>query len=417
MRAFRVVSTLDAGLRLLERGADPNAHYMWGGQYCFTVLTGVFGQGEDGPANQPEHPDMVSFARALLEAGADPNDSQAAYNRMFERDDTCLRLLVEYGLKADDRNNWLEEHSGTKLPNPSETMHYQLIQAIHRGNVDRARLLIDAGVSLDRPDDTYDTITKGRTPYEAAMLLGQRRIAAHLLAAGAAKTALSGPDELHAELMAGDAERARSLMKAQPALADEIAPRREAMVHDAAATANHSALRAMAALGFDIRMPGRRSPLHMAAFNGDLGTLGLLIELGADPALRDPDHLSPAIGFALHAGRADVVAYLETQRMDVFTAASLGLAERLEQILATSPDDLERRFASVVPDGCGAADRDWLTPLAAAAANGRADTVRHLIDRGADPAANDGEGTSILDLARASGDEETVSIVEAALRS
>ena len=42
-------STLAVARLLLERGADPNAHYMWGGQCRFTVLTGAFGEGEMGP--------------------------------------------------------------------------------------------------------------------------------------------------------------------------------------------------------------------------------------------------------------------------------------------------------------------------------------------------------------------------------
>ena len=46
----------------------------------FTVLTGVLGYGEHG---QPWHPHAIAFARLLLEAGADPNDGQALYNRMF----------------------------------------------------------------------------------------------------------------------------------------------------------------------------------------------------------------------------------------------------------------------------------------------------------------------------------------------
>ncbi|MEM7259161.1 MAG: ankyrin repeat domain-containing protein, partial [Pseudomonadota bacterium] len=76
-------STLEVGRLLLQAGADPNAHYYWGGTYRFAVLTGVFGDGEGGKARLPEHLDMVHFARALLDAGANPNDSQGAYNRCF----------------------------------------------------------------------------------------------------------------------------------------------------------------------------------------------------------------------------------------------------------------------------------------------------------------------------------------------
>ena len=101
------VSTLNVGRLLLERGANPNVHYLWDGQYRFTALTGVFGHGEGGSDKLPEHPDCDRFARLLLGAGADPNDSQAAYNRMLSGDNSCLKILLEYGLANSDKNNWL----------------------------------------------------------------------------------------------------------------------------------------------------------------------------------------------------------------------------------------------------------------------------------------------------------------------
>src|SRR5207237_1397805 len=64
----------------------------------FTALTGAFGEGEGGPARQPRHPYSVELATALLDAGADPNDGQALYNRMFTPDDDWLALLFRYGL-------------------------------------------------------------------------------------------------------------------------------------------------------------------------------------------------------------------------------------------------------------------------------------------------------------------------------
>ena len=50
---------------------------MWGGDCRFTALTGASGEGEQGPVNQPPHPEWEAFARLLLDAGADPNDGQA----------------------------------------------------------------------------------------------------------------------------------------------------------------------------------------------------------------------------------------------------------------------------------------------------------------------------------------------------
>ena len=97
------------------------------------------------------------------------------------------------------------------------------------------------------------------------------------------------------------------------------------MISDAVATANRMAIATLVDLGLDIVGKGGRPPVHMADWNGDLETVRFMIDKGADPSLRDPDHFSPAIGFALHAGRPEMVAFLETQKMDVFTAAARGL--------------------------------------------------------------------------------------------
>ncbi len=89
---------LDVARMLLAAGADPNAGYLWQGLACpFTVLTGVFGEGELGPVRQPRHPCAQPLARLLLTAGADANDAQALYNRMFEPGNDHLELLFELG--------------------------------------------------------------------------------------------------------------------------------------------------------------------------------------------------------------------------------------------------------------------------------------------------------------------------------
>ena len=36
--------------------------------------------------------------RSSIEAGADPNDAQTLYNRMFSRDDEHLRFLFAHGM-------------------------------------------------------------------------------------------------------------------------------------------------------------------------------------------------------------------------------------------------------------------------------------------------------------------------------
>ncbi len=126
-------STLETARLLIKRGANPNAFYLWGGDYRFTALTGAFGEGEQGPVNQPAHPAWEALARLLLNAGANPNDGQALYNRMFGSCNRCLEILLEYGLNRRHRINW---RSGK-----GRVLDYQLDWAVrnHPGPPSRAR--------------------------------------------------------------------------------------------------------------------------------------------------------------------------------------------------------------------------------------------------------------------------------------
>ena len=123
---------------LLERGADPNAHFMWGGRYRFTALTGAIGEGEAGLRNQPPHPQARELVILLLEAGADPNDAQGLYNSQFSSGDQWLQLLLRYGLSAKDRINW-------KSSRRAQTLDYLLSAAAREGLGPRVDLLLRAG--------------------------------------------------------------------------------------------------------------------------------------------------------------------------------------------------------------------------------------------------------------------------------
>jgi ankyrin repeat protein len=67
----------------------------------------------------------------------------------------------------------------------------------------------------------------------------------------------------------------------------------------------------MAALHFDLNEIKRTTALHNAAGSGHLQMVKLLIELGADPLIRDTEFNARPIGWARYGERQDVVEYLE----------------------------------------------------------------------------------------------------------
>ncbi len=410
-------SSFPAAHRLLERGANPNAHYMWGGQYKFTALTGVFGEGEGGPEKQPEHADMVPFARALLERGASPNDSQAAYNRCFTSNNTCLELLLEYGLSAKDKNNWFLMEDDKLVPHPSETMHFQLMNAIRRGFTERAQLLIDHGADLNKPDDTYDTRTKGKTPWQAAVLHGQTQIADALRAAGADTPALSPSDRFDAACMTGNTEEARSILAINPELTSQAPPRQNELLCDAAKLENIVALQTMIALDFNLNQPCARTPLHEAALNDNPEIVQLLLDAGADAKQRDAYHLAPPVGWALHAGHERIIAILDQADMDIFTAAARGNLKRLTAHLSATPNTVNMTFAEVRPPKSTETSNDWMTPIVYAVLNDRAAVVETLLTKGADPTINNNAGISLTTLANEHASNAVQGMIHAATTS
>ena len=243
------VSSYQAGLVLLKAGADPNAHHMWGGTYRFTVLTGIFGDGEGGKASVPEHPEMIPFARAVLDAGANPNDCQGAYNRCFSPDDTLLELVLEYGLKDSDRSDWWQSDESQEL-SEHRTMHFQLIMALRWGFADRARLLIENGVDLESTDKNYySNDPVGYTPYQVALMRGLPEIAELIKAKGGRSDPLERADQFYAACMAGDLEAARALT--QEYLGHS--PDKDAQIlREAAENGNLGAVKTMIEVGFDL---------------------------------------------------------------------------------------------------------------------------------------------------------------------
>jgi Ankyrin repeats (many copies) len=302
---------------LLDAGADPDDGCLWKGLAPpFTVLTGVFGEGEDGPGRQPRHPQSLALARLLLEAGADPNDGQTLYNRMFRADDDHLELLFAYGLGTGDGGPW-RARLGDALDSPAAMVRGQLGWAVGHGFTNRVRLLVDHGVDVRSP-----IRRDGRTPIDVAVRGGHTAIVELLAEAGAGRPEISGVDALVAACLAADRATAARLAGESGLLA-RTREERPALVVEAAEGRRVEALALLAELGFDLdaqldaELNARLvlgvsggTALHWAAWRGDVDLARRLLELGADPGVRDTKFAMTPLEWARHASQDAMAAFL-----------------------------------------------------------------------------------------------------------
>jgi len=382
-------STLEGARLLIEHGADPNAGFLWEGGYLFTALTGVLGLGEDdvfrtqGPLWQPPHQHWVEFARLLLEAGADPNDNQALYNRMQYPNDEHLKLLFEYGLGKDQGGPWFKRffqhwpHSSMPR-SPSDILAYQLRWAIGSNYFDRVKLLVENGVDVNGAHG-------GVTPYEAAVSNGHQQIADYLVAKGAKPVAvsLSTANEFSIACYRDDADRVRELVASDPSLLNDA----EGLLTAVAEGGCVDCVRALVELGVDVNgKAGSESPLHCAARAGQLETVKLLVELGADVHARDKCWNSPPLGFANYKGQRAVVAYL-LQFARIWEAVEYGGLDRVRASLRENPECVNAR------------DDEGCTPLHYPFQDTQhgEEIIELLIEHGADINARDNEGRTPVD--------------------
>jgi len=308
-----LAATLEAARLLLDAGADPNAGYLWHGLPTpFTVLTGVFGEGELGPVRQPRHPHSLALARLLLEAGADPNDGQALYNRMFLPGSDHLELLFEFGLGTGDGGPW-RRRLGDALASPADLVRGELAWAITHGMTERVRLIVSHGADLTAP-------LEGVTATSMAATTGHADLVDYLVAHGAPPPDLAPAEAFTAAALAADRARLGELLAGHPGLAAEVRAARPALITWAAACGNPAAVELLAELGFDVNASGRtdvpgdqpwQTALHKAAEDGNLDVARTLLRLGADPDIRDHRFGSTPLGWARYFGQRALIELLE----------------------------------------------------------------------------------------------------------
>jgi ankyrin repeat protein len=351
---------------LLEFGADPNAHTMKGNAdkrldqepRRFTALTGVFGGGSTGFANQPPHPQWREFAELLLRHGADPSDEQAlAINQ-----DASLPLLLQHGLNPEDLGS-----------DRKTLMGRALFLAARRGNAEQVSLLLNYRA---RTDEQFG----GKLVWEQAMGFGHFDIAPLLEQAGAPRAELNAVDRFVSFCMAGDETAARAMLTSDPDLFSR-APKD--LVHRAVSTKRKQAVKLVLDLGFDPNWQEDNAAIHEAgvlAENDDV--LRALLAGGASLKLRDPWYDGTGIGWAeffAHDKLRDKL--LSEPDICLLDALDFGRYDRVPDILARDPGALNRPFARCISRD--PTENDSQTPLARMMARGNEDAVGVLREHGA----------------------------------
>jgi ankyrin repeat protein len=151
------------------------------------------------------------------------------------------------------------------------------------------------------------------------------------------------------------------------------------------------------------------TPLHAAAFHGNLSAVSVLLKHGASVSIRDEKYHGTPAGWANHAGHAEVRNLILQGPVDLIEAVENGLTKRILGILAQEPDRLNRPFRDYPLYPLYA--EGWHTPLAFAVVQGRVDSVRTLLDQGADSTVRNPEGRSLYQLAQEKGHEEITGLL------
>ena len=294
---------LRAAKALLDAGADPNSGFWTTGTYP-EFETALY-----GAAGIAHHPEMT---RLLLEYGADPNDGEAVYHSPETYENGAMQLLVETGkLSAEslvlmlirkhdwhdyDGQKYLLEHGADpnrKWNHGWRPMHH----ALARDNrIETIELLLDHGADPTLKDEGDSAIViAGHRGRRDVLELFERRGIPMLL---------SNADELIAACAKNDSTAVRALAREELTGVDEIMTISGQLIVEFAGNGNTDGVRQLLDIGIGVNSKFARgdgywdlapnaTALHNAAWRLRHDTVRLLVERGANVNAKDGKGRTP----------------------------------------------------------------------------------------------------------------------------
>jgi ankyrin repeat protein len=404
---------------LLAHGADPNLR-------------------DDGDNAMPLHfaveKGHLPIVRKLIEHGADPIGGGDLHQLEVIGWATCFAREPQPDLIA-----YLLSHGAT----------HNIFSAVATGTIDAIRSIGSISrAELDRP---MDGTNHRRRPLHLAVLKRQPQALEALLALGADTEAedAAGLTPLDQAALAGESEMAKQLLTAGAHLrlpaavaldrpadverllrSDRDALRRggrwQRLILRAAERSSGQVIEALIRAGASVHarddhrtaVDGTHgyTPLHAAAYNGNLDAARVLLRYGADAAAREDKYWGTPAGWANYAGHAAARDIILEAGIDIFDVILFDRSTQLAGLLARDPEALERRFGEYVTGD--KKPRPWVdpawTPLLFAVGNNKRDMVALLLSNGADRSAQDSAGHTALALAEEKHETEIVELLRQA---
>lgn len=304
---------------LLDLGASPDSYST--DPSGFTALTGAVGGGESGPIACPEHACAEALVTLLLDAGANPNQSQALYNAMLgEQLGKWLALFVQHGLKAGDPANWSADEE-------EPIFDFLLCHEVAQGDLELVGFLLERGANPNAVS-RYNH----HSAHAVARLTGRVDMAALLERFGARIEPLSIEDHFSIALH-NDKRLAADMLRQHPQLLQNIE-----LLSNCAMSGVETCLW-LVQRGYDINTPNQsgQTVLHRYAAWNKPDAVAALLAHGADPDVREKNWHATPLGLALHHHYWPVVEVLVPVTNNVLDMCRVADSKRVEGLLAQDP--------------------------------------------------------------------------------